>query len=124
MKTELSFNRAKDNNVPAPSPHAKLSVPLPGPAAGHAPEPGVPANHGAVLAERVLGQVGPHPEQVQLDSPAHGPRPVVPGPAAQPQGAGGRDGAGDDPPLRHRHPVHLGRRTTWRRISWSCLARE
>lgn len=69
--------------------------------------PSVPANQGAVLTRAVTAQVWPHAEQVQLYFSRHRSRRVFPGPAAQPQGAGGGEGLSDDGPLRHGFPVNL-----------------
>lgn len=74
---------------------------------GHAPEPGVPANYRAVLTQTVVVQVRPHAEQVQLHPPPLSPRGLQSGMAAQPQGAGRRDGLGDHRPLRHQSAIHL-----------------
>lgn len=89
----------------------EVGVSLPGPQAGDPPVPSVPANHRAVLAEAVLAHVLPHPEQVELDPPCHGSAAPVLRTTAQPQGAGGGEGFGDDRPLCYDTPVHL--KHTW-----------
>lgn len=77
---------------------------------GHAPEFSVPADHSAVLAEPVVTHITPHAEQVQLHLSENGSRGSVSGTAAQPQGAGGGDGPGDDRPLCHQIPINLKHR--------------
>lgn len=89
----------------------KVGVSLSGLGTGQAPELSVPAHHGAVLTLAVLFQVRPHAEQVQLHLAKRSSRRPVPRPAAQPQGAGGRNGLSDDRPLRHRLPINLKRLT-------------
>lgn len=85
----------------------KVRVSLSGTGTAHTPVPSVPTNHSAFLAEAVVTQVGPHPEQVQLHFSELCSQGPVSGTTAQPQGAGGGDGLSDDGPLGHHFTINL-----------------